>query len=187
MKPSRKRKQNRLPKRHHARKRPNAAIASPNYSSDEEYRVGPGRPPREYQFKPGQSGNPKGAKPKAKSPVPDLKILLERALNKKMKRGERDMVITKLNAGCNKLADQFADGDHRARRDVFDYAKILGIDFTARQGKARAADVITEAEIRQALLDREIPARLLPPIDEAGLEPPPDPPLPSDDEDEPEQ
>ena len=28
--------------------------------SEKEYRVGPGRPPKEFQFKPGQSGNPKG-------------------------------------------------------------------------------------------------------------------------------
>jgi hypothetical protein len=31
-------------------------------TSDQEYKVGPGSPPKEYQFKPGQSGNPKGAK-----------------------------------------------------------------------------------------------------------------------------
>ena len=27
--------------------------------TDQDYRVGPGRPPKEHQFKPGQSGNPK--------------------------------------------------------------------------------------------------------------------------------
>ena len=27
---------------------------------DDDYKVGPGRPPQEYQFKPGQSGNPNG-------------------------------------------------------------------------------------------------------------------------------
>ena len=32
---------------------------------DAEYKVGPGCPPREYQFKKGQSGNPKGARRKA--------------------------------------------------------------------------------------------------------------------------
>jgi hypothetical protein len=37
-------------------------------ASTEEYKVGPGRPPNEYQYKPGQSGNPKGCacrKPKS--------------------------------------------------------------------------------------------------------------------------
>ena len=32
--------------------------------NDGEYVVGPGRPPKEHQFKPGQSGNP-GGRPKA--------------------------------------------------------------------------------------------------------------------------
>jgi hypothetical protein len=39
----------------------------------EKYKVGPGRPPKEHQFKPGQSGNPKGAKRKPPSLLPDLK------------------------------------------------------------------------------------------------------------------
>ena len=62
-----------------------------NRRTHEEYRVGPGRPPKEYQFKPGQSGNPKGAKRKA-SLAPDLKAMLERALNEKVKlrRGEKE-------------------------------------------------------------------------------------------------
>ena len=50
-------------------------------TSDED-RVGPGRPPREFQFKPGQSGNPTGAERKA-SLAPDLKAMLQRALNKR--------------------------------------------------------------------------------------------------------
>jgi hypothetical protein len=128
------------------------------------------------------SGNPKGAKPKRKSLVPDLKALFKRALNKKAKlrRGERAKIITKLEAGFDELGDQFAAGDRYARRDVFYYSEKLGIDLTASQGNARHVDVSTEAEFRQALLDRGIPARLLPPIDEAGLEPPADPPLPPD-------
>jgi hypothetical protein len=146
-------------------------------SSGEEYRVGPGRPPREYQFKPGQSGNPKGAKGKSKL-LRDLKAVFERALNEKVKRGERSEMMTKFEAGCKELATQFAEGDHRARRDVFDFAAKLGIDLTAGRGSDRHVDVSNEAELRQVLLDRGIPARLLPPIDEAGLEPPPDPPLP---------
>lgn len=38
-----------------------------------EYEVGYKRPPREYQFKPGQSGNPKGRPKKNKSFVEDIK------------------------------------------------------------------------------------------------------------------
>jgi hypothetical protein len=128
------------------------------------------------------SGNPEGAK--RKSLVLDVKALVKRALNKKAKfrRGERDEIITKLEAGFDQLADQFAAGDRYARRDVFYYAEKLGIDLTANQGKGRHVDLSTEAQ--QALLDRGVPARLLPPINEAGLEPPPDPPLPPDADEE---
>jgi uncharacterized protein DUF5681 len=156
--------------------------------SDVKYRVGPGHPPREFQFKPGQSGNPKGAEPKSKL-LRDLRVLYERAMNTKVKlpRGERDVLITKLEAGFNELASQFAEGDHRARRDVFDFAAKLGIDLTKSRGNnGRQVDVSSD-ELRQALLDRGIPARLLPPIDNAGIDPPPDPPLPGDSEGEPER
>jgi hypothetical protein len=35
-----------------------ALVPVTSESKEEEYTVGPGRPPKEYQFKPGQSGNP---------------------------------------------------------------------------------------------------------------------------------
>src|SRR5262245_2460478 len=57
--------------------RPSLTLNPSATESGEEYKVGPGRPPREYQFKPGQSGNPKGAKRKPRSLLPDLKRLFE--------------------------------------------------------------------------------------------------------------
>src|SRR5689334_9087794 len=84
-------------------------VANPRQqaSSGEEYRVGPGHPPREYQFKPGQSGNPDGAKPKKSKLVRDLRTLFERALNKKvnLRRGERAEIMTKdlLRPNCTSL------------------------------------------------------------------------------------
>jgi hypothetical protein len=103
----------------------------------EGYRVGPGRPPREYQFKPGQSGNPKGARRKAPSIVPDLKAVLERALSKKvtLRQGEKQQVVTMATAGIEHLVAQFAKGDRHARRDVFDLARKLGVDISAGHGK----------------------------------------------------
>src|SRR5512132_4516425 len=54
--------------------------ASPSPSPvEQEYKVGPGRPPREHQWKPGQSGNPKGAKRKQPPIHPDLKALFLRS------------------------------------------------------------------------------------------------------------
>jgi Family of unknown function (DUF5681) len=93
------------------------------------YKVGPGRPPREYQFKPGQSGNPKGAKPKPPL-LPDLKRLFEQALSEKvtLRQGEKERTLTMAEAGIKQLVAQFAKGDRHARRDVFAYAEMLGID-----------------------------------------------------------
>src|SRR5262245_37441970 len=87
-------------------------------TSDQEYKVGPGRPPKEYQFKPGQSGNPKGAKRKPKSMAPDLKAALERALTKpiKLKQGENERTVTMAVAGIEQLVAQYVKGDRHARR-----------------------------------------------------------------------
>jgi hypothetical protein len=111
--------------------------------SDHEYRVGPGRPPKEYQFKPGQSGNPKGARRKPRSIAPDLKGLFERALSGKvtLRQGDREKVITKAAAGIEQLVNQFAKGDRYARRDLLTLAARLGVDLVPGQGDALAQSV----------------------------------------------
>jgi hypothetical protein len=120
------------------RKRADAPLSLTPDSSDQEYRVGPGRPPKEYQFKPGQSGNPKGARRKAKSIAPDLKDLFERALSRKvmLRQGEQEKIITKAAAGIEQLVNQFAKGDRHARRDLLALAERLGVDLVEGQGEA---------------------------------------------------
>jgi hypothetical protein len=119
---------------HRRRERLNVPGAAQSRRTHEEYRVGPGHPPKEYQFKPGQSGNPKGAKRKP-SLVPDLKAMLERALKEKVKlrRGEKEEIITKAAAGIEKIVNGFVEGDRHARRDLFLLAEKLGVDLTAGQ------------------------------------------------------
>jgi hypothetical protein len=103
-----------------------------------EYQVGPGRPPKEFQFKPGQSGNPKGTRRKKSSIARDIKASLERALNKTvtLKQGEKEQIVTKAQAGIEQLVNQFAKGDRYARRDLIDLAKKFGVDLTAGQSEA---------------------------------------------------
>ena len=119
--------------------------------AEEEYRVGPGRPPKEHQFKPGQSGNPKGAKRKAPSLIPALKELFERAFNQKAKvtQGERARVITMWEAGFQHLSVQFARGDRHARRDAFWIAERLGSELL--MSKEAFNEIL--AGDRQAILD----------------------------------
>jgi Family of unknown function (DUF5681) len=109
----------------------------PNTSA-EDYKVGPGRPPKEYRFPPGRSGNPKGRKPKESSIELDLKLALEQALNKKitLKQGETERIVTMAIAGIEQLVAQYATGDHRARRDLIALAERLGVDLIAGQHKA---------------------------------------------------
>lgn len=120
--------------------------------ANSEYKVGPGCPPREHQFKPGQSGNPKGAKRKPASVMPDLKALLERALDKKvtLKQGEKERSMTMLAVGIEQLVAQYAKGDRHARRDLFALADQLGVDLKA--GQTNAIDE-SLAENHQAILE----------------------------------
>jgi hypothetical protein len=120
------------------RKRANAPLSLETDPSDQDYRVGPGRPPKEYQFKPGQSGNPKGARRKPRSIAPDLKALFEHALGAKvtLRQGEQEKIITKAAAGIEQLVNQFAKGDRHARRDLLALAERLGVDLVAGQGEA---------------------------------------------------
>lgn len=97
------------------------------------YRVGPGFPPREHQFKPGHSGNPDGARKRPPSIASDLKALLQAALGKKVTLtiGDKERMLTKAAAGIEQLVDQFARGNRYARRDLFDLADKLGLDLGA--------------------------------------------------------
>src|SRR5262245_49282602 len=114
------------------------APAVPIEASEQEYKVGPGRPPKEHQFKPGQSGNPKGAKRKPKSMAPDLKAALECALNKpiKLKQGEKERMVTMAVAGIEQLVAQYVKGDRHARRDLIVLADKLGVDLMAGHQQA---------------------------------------------------
>src|SRR5437762_8818351 len=125
-------------KRYRRRKAFNTSPSLKTDPSDQEYRVGPGRPPKEYQFTPGQSGNPKGARRKPRSIAPDLKALFERALSAKvtLRQGEQEKIITKAAAGIEQLINQFAKGDRHARRDLLALAERLGVDLVAGQGGA---------------------------------------------------
>jgi hypothetical protein len=141
------------------RKRSGKPAVSDTDRADEEYRVGPGRPPKEFQFKQGQSGNPKGAKRKSPSILPDLKALFERALSKtvKLRQGEKERMVTMAAAGMEQLVNQFAKGDRHARRDVIDLAAILGVNLAAGHDTTIAAPLSADEE---AALDEYVQRRV---------------------------
>ena len=138
--------------------RSDSAPAAETKTSDQEYKVGPGRPPKEYRFKPGQSGNPKGAKRKSPTIPLDLKVALEHALSKTvtLKQGEKERTVTMAVAGMEQLVAQFAKGDRHARRDLIALADKLGVDLIAGQHQAlRDALAADQEAILSAYVQRQ--------------------------------
>jgi hypothetical protein len=144
--------------RHRKSRQRTPSIRHDSEAAAEEYKVGPGRPPKEYQWKPGQSGNPKGAKRKDPSVAPDLKLLVERALSEKvtLNQGEKKRILTKAAVGIEQLVNQYAKGDRHARRDLIALADKLGIDLTAGESKDIQEAL---APHRKAILDAYVRRR----------------------------
>ena len=124
----------------------------------EDYKVGPGRPPKEHQWKPGQSGNPKGAKRRPRSLIPELKEEFERVFSQKLKvtQGDRQRLISRWVAGLEQLSIQYAKGDRHARRDVFYFAEKLGVDLLT---SAKSSDDTLSVD-RQAILETYVERRM---------------------------
>jgi len=127
---------------------------------DQDYKVGPGHPPLENQFRKGApSPNPKGRPRKDATIAPDLKKALEDALDKKVrvKRGEAQVLLSKAVLGIEQLVNQFAKGDRNARRDLMDMAKELGVDLLAGQ-KGKIEDVLSPGHdaILQSYFNRRL-------------------------------
>jgi hypothetical protein len=137
----------------------------PEPSDEDAYKVGPGYPPNEHKWKKGcASPYPKGRPRKIPSMKPDLKKALESALNEKVviTKDKKEIVLTKAALGIQQLVNQFAKGDRYARRDLFQYAGLLGIELHAQ-------DIISEALgiDNQAIVDAYV-QRLQPSV---GTEP----------------
>ena len=102
------------------------------------YQIGYGRPPAEFRYRKGQSGNPSGEKRQAPSIAADLRVLLEHALNKKVRSGAGAEFITAAAAGIEQLVAQYAAGDRHARRCIKgNRPRQQGLFTTARKSLAR--------------------------------------------------
>jgi hypothetical protein len=90
----------------------------PRHHRPADYEVGYGRPPKQHQFKKGQSGNRKG-RPKNQKQFLDL---LAEALNDTVvvQEGGQRKQIRKMDAAAKQLANRAASGDHRAIKLVFE-------------------------------------------------------------------
>jgi hypothetical protein len=76
------------------------------------YSIGYGRPPTSSQFRPGQSGNPKGRPKGARNASSMAQDTLERTVNVKVKGTWRKMTVRK--AAYLRLAERAVAGDAKA-------------------------------------------------------------------------
>jgi hypothetical protein len=100
---------------------------------DDDEEVGYGKPPRRHQFKPGQSGNPKGRKKGVKNEVTILQELLQHkvALNE---RGKTRKIIL-LEAILRKVAEDCLRGNIKS------VGFLLNRYYAAAAGDAVQADL----------------------------------------------
>jgi len=138
------------------------SVEKATQSSDSQYKVGPGYPPLESQFKKGApSPNPKGRPRKNPSIAPDMKKALEEALNKKVKvkKGDTQVSLSMANLGIDQLVHQFAKGDRYARRDVMDMAKELGVDLLAGQKRENRGSIVAQPSSHPRQFHLALPPR----------------------------
>jgi len=122
--------------------------------------VGYGRPPKEHQFKPGHSGNPKGRPRGAKNADTLAREILSRPI--KVREGGRERKVSVLEAMLMKFAERGLNGDAKAADFLLKlYRQAEG---TTSEGDALDAN---DREIFDVLL-RELEANR----EEKGKEPP---------------
>jgi Family of unknown function (DUF5681) len=127
----------------------------PDPSDEDAYKVGPGFPPNEHKWKKGcPSPYPKGRPKKVPSMEPEIKKIFEGALNEKINvtKADKKIILTRLAMGFEQLAIQWAKGDRHARRDVFTYAAMLGVDLQPKAVIAEALGIDNHAIVEAAFL-----------------------------------
>jgi hypothetical protein len=152
------------------------AEQKPDPSKEDAYKVGPGFPPNEHKWKKGiPSPYPKGRPKKVHSLKPDVKKLFEDALNEKIEVtiANKKTVLTKLELGLRQLATQFGKGDRYARRDVFTYAVLLGVDLKAKEILGEALGTTHQAILDDFLRKHALPSTPTP-TPEVRVKAPPD-------------
>ncbi len=120
------------------------------------YKIGYARPPQQYKFEPGRIANPKGNNQHtAPSIARDMKLALERELNKqvKIRQGKRTITVRQTIAGIGKLVHQFVEGNPRARRDLILLCEKVGVELIDRDTLQGTLEDALSAEDEALLAD----------------------------------
>ncbi len=107
--------------------------------SPRHYEVGYGRPPQAAQFKPGQSGNPKGRPKGAKNLVTLFREELERPVP--VTQNGRTRMMSKARVAVIQQVDKAAKGDAKAFAALMKYAQEDAAAVAREQAAAPASEL----------------------------------------------
>ena len=122
---------------------------------DEPYKVGYGKPPREHQFKPKQSGNPGGRKKGSRGLKTDLLDELE--AKETIKIGDNLVTDTRQRQAVRTLAIRAAKGDLKAQQQFFPLIlQLIGPeDRNTKKDQLSSSDQALLDEVLQSYVDRD--------------------------------
>ena len=107
--------------------------------SPRHYEVGYGRPPQAAQFKPGQSGNPKGRPKGAKNLVTLFREELGRSIP--VTQNGRTQMMSKARVAVIQQVDKAAKGDAKAFAALMKYAQEDAAAVAREQAAAPASEL----------------------------------------------
>ena len=112
----------------------------------EDYRVGPGRPPKHSRFKPGRSGNPSG-RPKKRHSIDEL-FMAEAESIVTAKSAGKTIRLTKIQAVMKGLLNKAASGHAESVKYVLrEYRKSHAVLEQARKAEPQFSWSEEEAEL----------------------------------------
>ena len=93
----------------------------PTDGGEAAYEVGNKKPPKQFQFKPGQSGNPKG-RPKGST---SFEARVQKELSKlvTVNKNGKSVKMRKLDVGVTRLVDRFMTGDLKSTAIIIGLGK----------------------------------------------------------------
>jgi hypothetical protein len=121
----------------------------PSRDENENDSVGYGQPPRAHQFKPGQSGNPKGRPKGRKNEATMLDELLFQRIP--VRQGGRDLRMTVVEAMFRRLAEDALKGNIKAAGFLFNRLSAISSDQPQQTELMEDDQAVLEAYLKEYL------------------------------------
>lgn len=125
----------------------------PTSKDREDDAVGYGKPPRAHQFKPGQSGNPKGRPKGRKNEATMLDELLFQRIP--VRQGGRDLRMTVIEAIFRRLAEDSLKGNIKAAGFLFNRLSAISSEQPQQADLADDDQEVLQAYLKEYLSKKD--------------------------------